>query len=198
MKNEKATLGDKIQIIALGANILVLVGLAIWNIIQEERLVKLEYDELAPRMVIYREVNPNLEFDYASYYWTIRNNGRLAAENVVISIYSNVEFSFQDCSLGVPFDNVPKRVSGDYILFEGFELSPQGTVSVFCSTKSGLLMAFMQKHKVFPEKIPSLNCVQSATYDFETVYLLPNLGITANNVEPSRISCVEAIEDLHK
>ncbi|MBI4762814.1 MAG: hypothetical protein ACOYYF_16020 [Chloroflexota bacterium] len=197
MKNTKTTLGDKIQIITLLANFMLTIGLTIWNVRQSERIAKLEYDELAPRIVIHRKVTPNLELDFAIYSWLIRNNGRTAAENVVISVYSNSEFSFRDCSLGVPFDNIPKRVSGDYILFEGLTLSPQGTVSVSCSTNSGL-MAFMEKHKVFPETIPSLNCAQSGAYDFNLVYILPNLGITANNLDPSKISCVEEMSDLYK
>ena len=196
MKSTKTVVGDKTQIIAI-ANILLTLGLTIWNVYQNERIAKLEYDELAPRIVIHRKVISNLELDFAIYSWSIRNNGRSAAENVVISVYSNSEFSFNDCNLGIPFDNIPKRISGDYILFEGLTLSPQGTVSVSCSTNSGL-MAFMEKHKVFPETIPSLNCVQSRDYDFDLVYLLPNLGVTANNLEPSKISCVEEINDLYK
>ena len=198
MQKQNPTFKDSFQIIALVVNIVVVIGLAIWNIGQEERLSKLEYDELAPRIVTYREVTLNLDIDYAFYTWIIRNNGRTAAENIVISIYSHPEFPFGDCSLDVPFDNIQKRVSGDYKLFEGITLSPQGTILASCATKTGVVLAFMEKYKTFPDKMPSLNCSQAGAYDFDTLILLPNLGITANNVEPSRISCVEDAKDVLK
>jgi hypothetical protein len=198
MQKQKTTFRDSFQIIALVVNIMVVIGLASWNVGQEERLSKLEYEELAPRIVTYREVTLNYDFDYAFYSWVIRNNGRTAAENIVMTIYSHSEFPFEDCKLAVPFDNTQKRVSGEYILFEGITLPPQDAILATCSTKTRVLSAFMEKHKISPDKIPGLNCFQARAYDFDTLILLPNLEIIANNVEPSRTSCVEDATDILK
>jgi len=199
MQKQSITFSDKFQVVALIINIGVIVGLAIWNIQQEERLAKLEYNELAPRIAVYREVMLDLKSYSATYNWIIRNNGRTAAQNIVVSIFSNAEFPFQDCGLGIPFDNSGKRVVNNYILFESLTLPPGGTISVACSTKSGVVMSFMEKHKVFPNTVPSMNCFQqAASYDSEILFLLPNLGITANNVDSSRIYCVEELRDAYE
>jgi hypothetical protein len=200
MLKHKVTFYEKLQIIGFAINVLVLIALAAWNIYHEERLAKLEYDELAPRIVIYREVKLDAQSDNAFYLWVIRNNGRIAAENVILTIFSNSEFLFEDCALGVPFDNIPKRVAGDHLIFENITLSPQGTISVSCKTKPGSVKAFIEKHKVSPDVVPSLNCKQAvAAYDVAMLLLLPNLGVIGNNVEPSRITyCVANLSDVYK
>lgn len=196
---QKIALSDKLQITALAINVLLVIFFAIWNISQEERIAKLEYDELAPRVVIYREVKLDTSNDRALYNWVIRNNGRIAAENVILDIFSNAAFPFEDCTLGIPFDAAPKRVSGEHIIFENVTLPPQGTISAFCQTKTDLLKGFIETHKVSPEAVPSLNCEKAAAYDSNLLFLLPNLGISANNLEPSRIVyCVESLSDVYK
>jgi hypothetical protein len=200
MLKHKVTFYEKIQIIGFAMNIFVLIVLAVWNNYYNERLSKLEYDELAPRIVIYREVKLDSQSDNAFYLWVIRNNGRIAAENVILTIFSNSEFPFEDCTLGVPFDDIPKRVARDHLLFENITLSPQGTISVSCNTKAGSVKAFIQKYKVSPDAVPSSNCEQAvAAYDIATLLLLPNLGVMGNNVEPSRVTyCVESLPDVYK
>jgi hypothetical protein len=198
MQIKGITFSDIFQIIALLVNIVIVIALAVWNIGQEERLSKLEYDEFAPRIAVYRDVILNLELDYAFYSWAIRNNGRTSAENVVLSAYANAEFPFDYCSLGVPFDNVQERISGDYVIFEDITLSPQGMITVSCRTKLGSLLAFMEKYKVSPDVIPNWNCPQAGAYDFNILRLSPNLEVIASNLEPSRISCIEDMEDILK
>ncbi len=187
---------DKIQVVAIIINVVLVVAVGYWNYLQEDRLSKLEYDEFAPKIKIYRSVDLDLKLDFALYNWIVRNNGRTSAEDVTISIFSNEEFKFGECNLAVPFDTAKKRLAGNYILFENISLPPQGTINIFCVTKHGSLLSFLEKYKVFPDKIPCLNCEPPA--DFDIAYLLPNLGITGKNLETARVQCVQDQSEVFK
>lgn len=194
MKRIKLTSSDTITIISLAINSFLIVFIAYWSFKVDERISKLEYDELAPKIAIRRKVKLDLIYNDVIYEWTIRNNGRKLAENVTIALFSTSELPLETCILGVPYDAIAPRINDmlliqKHIIFENIQLPPEGTISVFCNSTPGSLTNFAIKHNILPDKVLGLHCLNSNDQlTYEISYSLPDLGITGNNIEQQRVN----------